>query len=94
MMARLTSVTDLVIHLNGSSCLSRSCSYTPAMACLVLKTIVKLKGILTWMYVDVAAYFLMFLKNNLGLAKLNFCVFMSSGSRSGTVDPELILRRP
>jgi len=49
MMARLTSVTDLVIDLNGSSCLSRSCSYTPAMACFVLKTIVKLKGILTWM---------------------------------------------
>ncbi len=33
------------------------------------------------------------LKNNLGLAKLNFCAFMSSGSRSGMVDPELILRR-
>jgi len=48
-MARLKSVTDLVIDLNGCSCLFRSCSYTPAMACFVLKTVVKLKGILTSM---------------------------------------------
>jgi hypothetical protein len=39
------------------------------MAFLVLKTVVKLKGIRTWMYVEVAAYLPMFLKNNLGLAK-------------------------
>jgi hypothetical protein len=48
-MARLKSVSDLVLDLNGSSCLSRSCLNTPAMACFVLKTIVKLKGTLTWM---------------------------------------------
>ncbi len=40
-MARLKSVLDLVLDLNGSSCVSRSCSYTPAMACFVLKTVVK-----------------------------------------------------
>jgi len=34
------------------------------------------------------------LKNNLGLVKLKFCALMSSGSGSGTVEPELILRRP
>ncbi len=49
MMARLRSVTDLVLDLNSSSCLSRRRSYTPVMACFVLKTVVKLKGILTWM---------------------------------------------
>ncbi len=32
------------------------------------------------------------LKNN--LVKLTFCALMSSGSGSGTVEPELILRRP
>ncbi len=62
------------------------------MACLVLNTVVKLKGIRTWMYVEVAAYLPIFLKNNLGLAKSKFCVLMSSGS--GTVIPEVILRRP
>ncbi len=56
MMERLTSVTDFVIDLNGSSCWASSWSYTPAMACLVLNTVVKLNGIRTWMYVEVAAY--------------------------------------
>ncbi len=93
MMERLTSVTDLVIDLNGSSCCASSLSYTPDIACLVLKTVVKLKGIHTWMYVDVAAYLPMFLKNSLGLAKLKFWALMSSGSGSGTVVPEVILRR-
>ncbi len=64
------------------------------MACLVLNTVVKLKGIRTWMYIEVAAYLPIFLKNNLGLAKSKFCALMSSGSGSGTDDPELILRRP
>ncbi len=64
------------------------------MACLVLNMVVKLKGMHTWMYVEVAAYLLMFLKNNFGLAKSKFWALMSSGSGSGTVVPELILRRP
>ncbi len=64
------------------------------MACFVLKRVVKLKGIQMWMYVEVAAYFQMFLKNSLGLAKSKFWALMSSGSGSGTVKPELILRRP
>ncbi len=34
------------------------------------------------------------LKNNLGLVKLKFCELMSSGSGFGTVESELILRRP
>ncbi len=42
------------------------------MAFFVLKTVVKLKGIHTWMYVEVAAYLPMFLKNKLGLAKSKF----------------------
>jgi hypothetical protein len=46
------------------------------------------------MKVEVATYFPMFLKNNFGSAKLKFCALMSSGSGSGTVEPELILRRP
>ncbi len=47
MIARLTPVTDLVMDLKGSSCLSCSWLQTSEMACLVLKTIVKLKEILT-----------------------------------------------
>jgi hypothetical protein len=43
MMARLTSVMDFVMDLNGSSCLS----IYYGMACFMLKTVVKLKGILT-----------------------------------------------
>jgi hypothetical protein len=42
------------------------------MACLVLNTVVKLKGMRTWMYVEVAAYLPMFLKNSFGLAKSKF----------------------
>ncbi len=42
------------------------------MASLVLKTVVKLKGIRTWMYVEVAAYLPIFLKNNFDLAKSKF----------------------
>jgi len=38
MVARLMSVTYLVIDLNGSSCWSSSLSKTSAMAFLVLKT--------------------------------------------------------
>jgi hypothetical protein len=34
------------------------------------------------------------LNNNFGLTKLKFCALTSSGSGSGTVEPELILRRP
>ncbi len=64
------------------------------MACFVSKSVVTLKGIQMWMYVEVAAYFPMFLKNSLGLAKLKFWALMSSGSGSGTVEPEFILRRP
>ena len=94
MMERLTSVTDLVIDLNGSSCWASNWSYTPAMAVLVLHTVVKLNGIRTWMYVEVAAYLPIFLKNSFGLAKSKFCALMSSGSGSGTVVPEVILRRP
>ncbi len=44
------------------------------------------------MYVEVAAYLPIFLKNNLGLAKSKFCALMSSRSGSGTVIPEVILR--
>jgi hypothetical protein len=64
------------------------------MAFFVLNTVVKLKGIRTWIYVEVAAYFPIFLKNNLGLAKSKFWALISSGSGSGTVVPEVILRRP
>jgi hypothetical protein len=39
---------------------------------LVLNTVVKLKGMRTWMYVEVAAYLPMFLKNSFGLAKSKF----------------------
>ena len=94
MMERLMSVTDLVIDLKGSSCWASSWSQTPAMACLVLNTVVKLNGIRTWMYVEVAAYLPIFLKNSFGFAKSKFWALMSSGSGSGTVEPELILRRP
>ncbi len=64
------------------------------MAFFVLNTVVKLKGIGTWMYVEVAAYLPIFLKNNFGFAKSQFWALMSSGSGSRTVDPEVILRRP
>ncbi len=64
------------------------------MAYFMLKTVVKLKGMRTWIYVEVAAYLPMFLKNSLGLAKSKFWALISSGSGSGTVEPELILRRP
>ena len=42
------------------------------MAYFVLMTVVKLNGIRTWMYVEVAAYLPMFLKNSLGFAKSKF----------------------
>ncbi len=44
---RLTSVTDLVIGLNGSSCWFSSLLYTSEMASSVLNTVVILRGILT-----------------------------------------------
>ncbi len=47
MIARLMSVTDLVINLKGSSYWSSNLSYTLVIASLVLNTVVKLKGILT-----------------------------------------------
>jgi hypothetical protein len=64
------------------------------MAFFVLNTVVKLKGIHTWMCVEVAAYLPIFLKKNLGFAKSKFWALMSSGSGSGAGIPEVILRRP
>jgi len=43
---------------------------------------------------DVCRGGLIFLKKNFSFAKSKFCAFISSGSGSGTVDPEVILRRP
>ncbi len=40
------------------------------MACLVLNTVVKLNGIRTWMYMEVAAYLPMFLKNTFGFCEV------------------------
>ncbi len=44
---RLTSVTDFVMGLNGSSCWFSSLLYTSEMASLVLNTVVILRGTLT-----------------------------------------------
>jgi hypothetical protein len=55
MVDRLTSVTDLVMALEGSSFWSSSLAYTPAINVLVLKTVIKLNRIHTWMYVQLAA---------------------------------------
>jgi len=54
MVDKLTSVTDLVMALKGSSCWSRSLAYMLAIKVLVLKTVVKLNGMHTWMYLEVA----------------------------------------
>ena len=94
MVIRLTSVVVLAIVLKGSSCLSSSTWYCCSIVVLVSKIWEKLNGILTWMYVEVAAYRPIFLKKSFGFAKSKFWALMSSGSGSGTVEPELILRRP
>jgi hypothetical protein len=53
MVDKLTSVTDLVMALKGFSC-SSSLAYMLAIKVLVLKTVVKLNGMRTWMYLEVA----------------------------------------
>jgi len=52
--SRLTLVTDLAMALEGSSFWSSSSAYTPAINVLLLKTVVKLNRIDTWMYVQLA----------------------------------------
>ena len=85
-------MSDLALDLNGSSCLSRSESNTLAMAYFVFDDRCEVERDSD---VDVSRGSCIFLlKNNLGLVKLKFCALMSSGSGSGTVEPELILRRP
>ncbi len=54
MVDRLTSVMDLAIALKGSSCWLSNSVYTPAINVLVLKMVIKLNGIHTCMYVEVA----------------------------------------
>jgi hypothetical protein len=49
MVIRLTSVVDLAMVLNSSSCLSNSCSYVAVMVCCMSKIWLKLNGIWTGM---------------------------------------------